>query len=119
MAINPFEAHVRHEQPRVVVVDMRGEIDAFAEESLTSAYSEAEAQEPEIILLNFGGVGYINSTGIALVVSLLARARKSHRHLLACGLSDHYVEIFNITRLADFMEVFPDEASALGQRPVS
>ena len=33
--------------------------------------------------------------------------------LLASGLSEHYVEIFRITRLADFMSVFPDEASAL------
>jgi hypothetical protein len=30
-------------------------------------------------------------------------------------LSDHYVEIFNITRLADFMTVFPDESSALSE----
>jgi hypothetical protein len=48
-------------------------------------------------------------------VSLLARARKEHRRLLACGLSDHYVEIFQITRLADFLSIFPDEASALTQ----
>ena len=119
MPTRAFEARVRNQQPRVVVLDLRGEINAFAEESLNEAYAEAEAQEPELILLNFAEVDYINSTGIALVVSLLARARKSHRHLLACGLSDHYVEIFNITRLADFMEVFPDEASALNHKPVS
>jgi len=28
-------------------------------------------------------------------------------------LSEHYMEIFRITRLAEFMSVFPDEASAL------
>jgi hypothetical protein len=37
--------------------------------------------------------------------------------MLACGLSEHYVEIFNITRLADFMTVFPDESSALAETP--
>ena len=30
----------------------------------------------------------------------------------ACGLTDHYREIFEITRLADFMRIFPDEADA-------
>jgi anti-anti-sigma regulatory factor len=65
--------------------------------------------------LNFGGVDYINSTGIALIVTLLARARAARRRMLACGLSDHYVEIFNITRLADFMTVFPDESTALSE----
>ena len=49
-----------------------------------------------------------------MIVGLLAKARASKKRLLACHLSDHYVEIFNITRLSDFMNVFPDEESAIG-----
>jgi anti-anti-sigma regulatory factor len=64
-------------------------------------------------------VDYINSTGIALIVGLLARARASRRRLLAYGLSDHYVEIFNITRLSDFVSVLPDEKSALAEATAS
>jgi len=37
--------------------------------------------------------------------------------MLACGLSDHYREIFQITRLADFMSIFPDEESAMAGAP--
>ena len=47
------------------------------------------------------------------IPALLARARKAKRRLLVFGLSPHYQEIFQITRLADFMTVFQDEASAL------
>jgi anti-sigma B factor antagonist len=111
-----LEASVRH-QPRVAIIDLRGEINAFAEDTLNAAYAEAEKRESDVILLNFSDVDYINSTGIALIVSLLARARKTKRKLLACGLSQHYVEIFQITRLVDFMNVFPDEASALSENP--
>jgi anti-sigma B factor antagonist len=107
-----FETQVRHE-PRVSIVDLHGEINALAEQALNDAYIEAESHTADVILLNFSDVNYINSTGIALIVSLLAHARKSKRRLLACGLSEHYVEIFQITRLVDFMNVFPDEASAL------
>ena len=113
MPARPLEAHVRHHRPRVAVIELHGEINGFAEEALNVAYEEAEREAPESILLNFADVDYINSTGIALIVTLLARARTAHRRLLSCGLSQHYVEIFNITRLADFMSVFPDEASAL------
>ena len=119
MSARTLEAHVRRHRPRVAVVELHGEINAFAEEVLNAAYAEAESEAPEVILLNFSDVDYINSTGIALIVSLLAQARKSHRQLLACGLSDHYVEIFNITRLADFMSVYPDEASALAAKSES
>ena len=118
MPTRSLEAQVRH-QPRVAIVDLHGEINAFAEEVLNAAYADAESRGAEEILLNFSDVDYINSTGIALIVSLLARARKSKRQLLACGLSQHYVEIFQITRLVDFMSVFPDEASALSESPKS
>jgi anti-sigma B factor antagonist len=112
MSMKHLEASVRH-VGAVAIIDLRGEIDARAEEALNSAYAAAENDDPQAILLNFGDVGYINSTGIALIVGLLSQARKASRRLMACGLSDHYVEIFQITRLADFMAVFPDEASAL------
>jgi anti-sigma B factor antagonist len=117
MTARMLEANVRHHRPRVAIVELHGEINAFAEEVLNTAYAQAEREGPETIVLNFADVEYINSTGIALIVSLLARARKVHRRLLACGLSEHYVEIFNITRLADFLSVYPDEASALADPP--
>jgi anti-anti-sigma factor len=119
MPTRTLEAHVRHHQPRVAVIDLHGEINSFAEATLSAAYAEAEAQQPESILLNFSDVDYINSTGIALIVTLLAKARKAHIRLLTCGLSEHYIEIFNITRLADFMSVYPDENTALADKSVS
>jgi anti-anti-sigma factor len=119
MPTRTLEAHVRHHQPRVAVIELHGEINSFAEATLSTAYVEAEAQRPESILLNFSDVDYINSTGIALIVTLLAKARKAHIRLLTCGLSEHYIEIFNITRLADFMSVYPDETAALADNSVS
>jgi anti-anti-sigma factor len=118
MAVRHLEAEVRHKRG-VVVLDLRGEINGFAQEALDVAYSEAESNDPEAILLNFEDVDYINSTGIALIVGLLAKARASKRRLVAFGLSDHYVEIFEITRLSDFMSVFPDEESAVIEASVS
>jgi anti-sigma B factor antagonist len=109
-----LEAKVRQE-PGVTVIELRGEINGFAQEALDTAYAEAESKEPEALLLNFEGVDYINSTGIALIASLLARARASKRSLLAYCLSEHYVEIFDITRLSDYMSVFPDEESAMAE----
>lgn len=106
-------------KPGVAVIDLSGEINGFAQEALDAAYVQAESESPETILVNFEGVDYINSTGIALIVGLLARARASKRRLLACNLSDHYLEIFNITRLSDFMNVYPDEESAISEASAS
>src|ERR687893_1359211 len=118
MAVRHLSVEVRLESD-VAVLDLMGEINGFAEEALNAAYAEADAKDTQTILLNFERVDYINSTGIALIVGLLARARASRRRLLAYGLSDHYVEIFNITRLSDFVSVLPDEESALSEASVS
>jgi anti-sigma B factor antagonist len=118
MAVRHLEAEVRQERGGIVL-DLRGEINGFAQEALDAAYAEAESNNPEAILLNFEEVDYINSTGIALIVDLLAKACVSQRRLVAYGLSDHYVEIFEITRLSDFMSVFPDEESAMSETSVS
>ena len=34
------------------------------------------------------------------------------REVRACGLSPHYTEIFQITRLSDYMRIFDDATSA-------
>ena len=61
------------------------------------------------VLLDFSNVDYINSTGIAVIVGLLAMARAEGRDVGAFGLTDHYREVFQITRLADFMTIYDDE----------
>jgi len=98
----------------VTVLDILGDIDREADGPLQHAYDQAVAAGGATVLLNFTDVGYINSTGIAVIVSLLARARKEHRPLTACGLNDHYRHIFSITRLSDFIEMYQDEESAVG-----
>jgi anti-anti-sigma factor len=114
MAVNRTEARIHFQDP-VAVIRLTGEIDGFSEGTLNEAYIEAEGWEPDAILLDFSGVSYINSTGIALIVNLLARSRRAQRKLMICGLSPHFQEIFRITRLSDFMEMYANEAEALSK----
>ena len=95
------------------VIDLAGELNASAEVALQQGYEEA-AGEGGPVVLNFSGADYINSTGIALIVGLLAQARTHGVEVTACGLSDHYREIFEITRLADFMRITENEDGAVG-----
>ena len=112
MSTKILETNVRT-MPGAALVDLHGEISAQAEETLNLAYEEAIRVNPATIVLNFSKVDYINSTGIALILNLLVKAGRSHRRLYAYGLSDHYREIFRITRLSDFMRIFTDETSAV------
>jgi Anti-anti-sigma regulatory factor (antagonist of anti-sigma factor) len=93
------------EIPDEVRVRLTGDLNARADETLAEAYAQVVALGPHRVTLDFGRVGYINSTGIALVVRFLADARRDGRAVRAIGLTEHYQEIFRITRLSDFMEI--------------
>ena len=103
--------------PGAAVIELSGEVDGAAATVLTAAYERAVSESPgtNTIVLDFAAVDYINSTGIALIVSVLARARAERRKVVASGLSAHYREIFDITRLSDFIELFPDLDRAVSQ----
>jgi anti-sigma B factor antagonist len=109
--------------PGAAVIELSGEVDGSAATVLTDAYHSAvqggqgdgAGADPGTVVLDFAAVDYINSTGIALIVSVLARARAERRKVVACGLSAHYREIFDITRLSDFIELFPDLDRAVSQ----
>ena len=89
---------------------LAGTVNRSAKEGFEAAYEQAK-EFPGEILLDFGKVDYINSTGIAVIVGLLAMARAEKREIGAVGLTDHYREVFEITRLADFMHIYEDVAT--------
>jgi len=95
------------DSPDGPVIELRGEINSSAKDALGAAYDDAPHDGR--LLLDFSAVDYINSTGIALIVGLLARARAEHRPVAAGGLSDHYRQIFEITRISDFMTILSDD----------
>ncbi|HTU04902.1 MAG TPA: STAS domain-containing protein, partial [Trebonia sp.] len=74
--------------PGAAVIELSGEVDGSAADVLTKAYQDAvTGTELGIVVLDFASVVYINSTGIALIVSILARARAERRKVVASGLS--------------------------------
>jgi anti-anti-sigma factor len=97
----------------VAVIDVIGDVDARAAGSLEAAWTEALAERPTAVALNFTHTGYINSTGIALIVGILAAGRAQRVPIRAFGLTPHYLEIFEITRLSDFLAIRPDEDTAI------
>jgi anti-sigma B factor antagonist len=103
-----FEVGTRED---IAVVSLTGRVDRDAGTVLEEAFTAAIANRPTAVELDFTDVEYINSTGIALIVSLLARARAQGLPIRAIGLTAHYVHIFEITRLSDFIEIVqPAEA---------
>jgi anti-sigma B factor antagonist len=104
---------VRKVSDRVSVIDVKGELTAFAEGVLMDAYGQASDGRVRAIVLNFEGLDYMNSSGIGLLVTLLIRVNREKQRLLTYGLSEHYRNIFQITRLDDAIGIYDSEKEAV------
>ncbi len=94
------------------IIDIRGDVNAFAENALMEAYTQSSNDQARVIILNFTGLDYMNSSGIGLLVTLLIRVNRQKQRLLAYGLSEHYRQIFELTRLNEAIGIYATEAEA-------
>ena len=113
MSDTKVAATVRNAGEAASIVDIQGEITSFAEGILMDAYKQASGDGAKTIILNFVGLEYMNSGGIGLLVTMLIRANRHNQKLLAYGLTEHYQQIFELTRLNEAIRIFPSEAQAL------
>jgi anti-sigma B factor antagonist len=104
---------VRKADDHAAIIDIQGELTAFAENVLMEAYHQATEEGARSIVLNFDGLEYMNSSGIGLLVTLLIRINRNKQRLLTYGLSDHYKHIFELTRLDDAIGIYDTENQAL------
>ena len=104
---------IREASGRASVIDLRGQVTAAAESALMDAYTQATASGAHMILLNFSQLEYMNSSGIGLLVTLLIRANRQGQKIAAFGLSPHYKDIFELTRLDEAIHIYDTEEAAL------
>lgn len=113
MATPQLNLTVRTPSSNVAVIDIHGEVTGAAETPLMNAYEEGSKSGARTIVLNFSNLEYMNSSGIGLLVTLLIRVNRQKQRMFSYGLTDHYQQIFQLTRLNEAISIYPDEASAL------
>lgn len=112
MATANLTMNIREVAEGVRVIDVEGEITAFSDQQITETHEKA-GDGAKAVILNFEGLEYMNSGGIGLLVTTLIRAQRAGHALRAFGLSDHYRQIFTLTRLDEAISIYDDEASAI------
>jgi anti-sigma B factor antagonist len=113
MEKSPMRMNIRQADGRTAIIDISGDVTAASESTLMLAQEEAARQGARRLVLNFTGLGYMNSGGIGMLVTLLVRANRQNQELTAFGLSHHFREIFELTRLDEAITIYDDEQSAL------
>ncbi len=104
---------IRRASTFVIILDIHGSLTSFTEKALTDAFNEAVHENIQTLIFNFTDMSYLNSLGIGMLVTLIVRARKEGRNLACYGLSDHYKNIFELTRLDQMMPIYATQEIAI------
>jgi anti-sigma B factor antagonist len=101
------------DRPTAAVIQISGDITSASEAALMEAYGRAAGAGARTFVLDFGGLDYMNSGGIGLLVTLLVRVQRQGQRLLAVGLNEHYRQILALTRLDEAIGIHDTESAAL------
>jgi anti-anti-sigma factor len=112
MLNKPTEARLRRTD-NAAIIDVSGDVTEQGEQAIKGAYVEALAGDPRRVFLNFGDTEYINTSGIAVLISLVMEAEKAGRKVGLYGMSAHYKKVFTLVRLPLYADMFESEGEAL------
>jgi anti-sigma B factor antagonist len=88
-----------------------GDITSASKAAVLGTFQELPGG-PKRILLDFSGVDYLNSSGIALVIQLMIAASKNGQTVQTFGLKPHFQKVFTMVGITKYTKVHPDEKAA-------
>lgn len=97
----------------VAVLAFTGDIASSSKDAMMACYHSVNGAVQKV-LLDFRGVDYINSSGIAIIIQMLLEAHKAGQRTIGIfGLSPHFNKVFTMVGVAKYATLSPDESSAL------
>ena len=90
-----------------------GDVSSASKDAIVGTYQALDKASHKQILLDFKGVEYLNSSGIALVIQVLMEANKSGQTIAICGLTPHFTKVFTMVGITKYATLYPDEAAAV------
>src|SRR5580698_8865602 len=98
---------------QVTCLRFAGDISSASKDAVVGTYQALDKAIHKRVLLDFKGVEYLNSSGIALVIQFLMEANKAEQTVAICGLTPHFTQVFTMVGITKYAAIYPDEAAAL------
>jgi anti-anti-sigma factor len=108
---SPFEVTVE-QRGHGVHVTLTGELDISTAQRLEDDLRRAEAERPELVVLDLRPLTFMDSTGLRLLITADIRARQEDRRLVIVQGNEMVQRVMRLTRLDERLDIVED-ASAL------
>ncbi len=97
----------------VSVFGVSGDIDINSSPEMKKGFEKVFREKQEKVLIDLTDVGYVDSSGLATIVEIFKNMKIYGGKLRLAGLSDKVKGLFEITKLDQLFEIFPDADSAI------
>ena len=101
------------------VLELTGEIDLHSSGPLRSELKACSDAQTPVLLIDFKRVGYIDSSGLAILIGYLKDAAKFGGKLALFGLEKKVSTLFELVRLDQLFVIADDQEEALARLGVS
>ena len=109
----PASSNTTPGQNRSNVLPLKGEIDLHVSPSVTASLNEMIAKRPERLVVDLSEVSYIDSAGLAALIGAMQKVEDYGGKFALAGLQETVRSIFEISRLDQVFQIFPDANAAL------
>ena len=113
MKKDPTSSNTTPRQSRFNVVPLKGEIDLHVAPTVTAAFNDVIDRKPERLVVDLTDVSYIDSAGLATLIQAMQKVEGYGGKFMLSGLQETVRSIFEISRLDQVFQIFPDADAAL------
>ncbi|HEY7002283.1 MAG TPA: STAS domain-containing protein [Candidatus Udaeobacter sp.] len=95
------------------VLPLKGEIDLHVSPTVTASLNAMIERKPERMVIDLSDVSYIDSAGLAALIQAMQKVEAYGGKFRLAGLQETVRSIFEISRLDQVFQIFPDTDAAL------
>ena len=97
----------------VDVLELKGRLDASSAKNLKDKVQSLVDQQRVRLVMDMGGIDFIDSSGLGVLVSALRSTNKKGGDIKVAAIADQIRAIFELTRLHRIFEVFDTAEDAV------
>lgn len=101
----------------VTILEISGRLDSNTSKELEERVMGVVDGGAKHLLMDFGGVDYINSSGLRVLLMAFQRLKKNGGRLHLCAIKDYMREVFDISGYTEIFPLFPEQPEALAAFP--
>src|SRR5438105_14324775 len=113
MTKDPASSSTSRRQSRSNVLLLKGEIDLHVSPTVSDSLNEMCNKKPERMVVDLSDVSYIDSAGLAALIEAMQKVEGYGGKFMLAGLQETVRSIFEISRLDQVFQIFPDADAAL------